>query len=296
MSIKPTWKVLKQFASSVFLHTEPDGKMFVTSSWEDYRYWRYRCPPEDEAKKVKWVECEPQVFEWEFIIAWARNNSYWNEISKLTLHDENFPSGAIYYVMSMADVMQLFFTEWVSITDEWVLRMEFVFQKRWGTLFVCPYSSKVKKQIADEELRQSQMGSWYKPWDIVIDWWRKYAYLWKWDVDCISNWDRKISYGSWVEKCPNSSSFKWSHIFISMECESTYIYQTRFLGYKSKPRRQITWEKLTQKRLLEMIQFLNSTHEYRRPIWWQGWKQDWEEVQTYPITTTLSIPWILQIE
>lgn len=289
--IKPTWQLLKQFASSVFTHTDDKGNMFVTSSWEDYRYWRYRSTPEEDAKKIPWVEVPPQVFYGEFIIAWARNNSYWNEISKLKLDDSNFEW--IYYVMSMADVMQLFFTEGVSIDDEGIIKMEFVFQKRWWTLFVCPFSSKVKKQIADEELRQSQMGSWYKPWDIVIDWWRKYAYLWKWDVDCKAEWDRKIGYGSWIEKCNYSHSYKWEHIFINMDCEETYTYTRRFCWYKSKPRRQITGEKLSQKRLFEMIAFLNSTVEHKQLDWRT---KEVTEITTYPITTTLSIPWILQIK
>lgn len=283
--------MLKQFASSVFLHTDDKGNMFCTSGWEDYRYWRYRCTPEDEAKKVPWVEVPPQVFYGEFTIAWARNNSYGNEISKLRLEDENFQW--IYYVMSMADVMQLFFTEGVSIDDEGIIKMEFVFQKRWWTVFVCPFSSKVKKQIADEELRQSQMGSGYKPWDVILDWWRKYAYLGKWDVESKSEWDTYPAHTWRTWKSYHNNVFKESHIFINMECMSTYVYTTRFTWYKSKPRRQITGEKLSQERLLEMIKYLNSTHTYET-LDWQT--KEVRETTTYPITTTLAIPWLLTIK
>ena len=301
MSIKQLWIPLKRMASSVFLHTTPEGHIFITWKWEDYRYGRYRCTEEELKKKVPWVEIEPQLFYGEFEIAGARNISYWQEISKLTLHDKNFPNGSIYYVMSMADVMQLFFTDWVVIDEEGTIKMEFFFQKRGWTLFICPYSRKVKQQMADEEKKQSALATWYKPWEIIIDWWREYAYLGKWDVKCLSEWDTYWDWGWRPWKSNYNQVISDSHIFINMDCNKSvnnawsewpYPYNIKFAWYKSKPRRQITKHHIDSKVLAEMLSFLNSTHTYRRLD--QNTKAIISEI-TYPIKTTLNIPTALQL-
>lgn len=284
MTITPTWNLMKRMASEVFMHTdEKTGATFFTGSGRDYRI---------HSDKLTWSLVEPQTFYWEFEVEWASNNSYWQEISKLRLHDNAIPW--VYYVMSMDWVMQLFFMDgWAKIDDDWIIRMEFFFQKRGWTMFVVPYSKKIKAQIAEIESRESRTNSSYKPWDIVKDWASEYAYLWKWDAEVISEWEHRPWYKS-------NNNFCWRnvHLFLSVDCWTRgwwlrtswpYPYQPHFRWYSSKPRREVVWKRLTKKRFSEIMTFLNSTHKYNVSY-------DWRPVEEtiFPIKTTINIPWLLE--
>lgn len=160
--IKPTLDRITHIKGTCYLHK---AKWGFTISGD-------KLPWYDNASKTEGEKQEGVVFEAELI---AANSSQWygQETGKVKFTDPDVDK--IYYSMNTDDLIELMYSKDVELLGNGRLKLKFIVSNRWSTMFIRPFSERmkedeekyIKEQARKKAIKKNDMTTDYGKWAII---------------------------------------------------------------------------------------------------------------------------------